>query len=117
MKNQVFRRRLGYARAGIAQALKRENSVKTQAVLAVVAILALLILRPALVWWALVGVMIVLVLAAELFNTAIEEVCDLVHPRPDPRVKLIKDVAAGAVLLLSVGALWVAVLMVLSVMG
>ncbi len=115
MKNQAFRRRLSYARAGIVEALKRENSVKTQVVLALVAVLALLVLRPALVWWALVGVMIVLVLAAELFNTAIEELCDLVQPQSDPRVKRIKDVAAGAVLLLSVGALWVAVLMLFSV--
>ena len=39
-----------------------------------------------------------LVWIAELFNTAIEKLCDLVSPGFNPRVKFIKDVAAAAVL-------------------
>ncbi len=117
MKNQSFGRRLGFAWAGIRAALRKERSFKAQAVLAVAAVVALLVLRPALVWWALVGVMVVLVLAAELFNTALEQLCDLLHPQHHSGIGLVKDVAAGAVLLLSLGALWVAALMVLSVVA
>ena len=42
-----------------------------------------------------------LVIIAELFNTAIEHAVDLATERYDPRAKLIKDVAAGAVLVAS----------------
>ena len=40
-----------------------------------------------------------LVWTAEIFNTAIEVVVDVVSPEPHPKAKLIKDVSAGAVLL------------------
>lgn len=49
------------------------------------------------------------VLAAEILNTAIEKVCDMVQPEYDERVKFIKDISAGAVLLLSIGAVIVGV--------
>ncbi len=40
-----------------------------------------------------------LVLAAEAFNTAIEDLCDATMPRPHPLVKSAKDAAAAGVLL------------------
>jgi len=36
---------------------------------------------------------------AELFNTAIEKLCDMVHPGPHPQIKFIKDLSAAAVLI------------------
>jgi diacylglycerol kinase (ATP) len=38
-----------------------------------------------------------LMLIAEIFNTAIEELCDYVQPNYDPRIGRIKDMAAAAV--------------------
>lgn len=75
------------------------------------ALLLLLLLRPAPLWWALVGIMVMLVLAAELINTALEHLADHLHPEQHPQIKLVKDCAAAAVLLLSVGALWLVVVM------
>lgn len=46
-----------------------------------------------------------LVLAAEVVNTAIEAAVDLATREPSERARLAKDAAAGAVLVLSVGAL------------
>ena len=48
------------------------------------------------------------VLAAELFNTALEELTDHLHPGRHARIKIVKDVAAAAVLVASLGALCVA---------
>ncbi len=45
-----------------------------------------------------------LVPAAEVLNTALEAVVDLAGGRPDERARLAKDAAAGAVLVLAVGA-------------
>ena len=115
MKNQKFFNRLGFALAGIRVAL-REHSFRTQLIFGGLAGIALLLLQPALLWWALVGTMVSLVLAAELLNTALEQLCDHLHPQHHPAIKVVKDLAAAAVLLLSLGSLWVALLMVLSVL-
>lgn len=117
MKNQALHKRLGFAWHGLQQAWQSERSLRVQLWFAVAALLALIMLRPALVWWALVGMMIGLVLAAELINTALEHLVDHLHPERHPRIKLVKDCAAAAVLLLGLAAAWVGVLMVLSVVG
>lgn len=54
--------------------------------------------------WALLVLAITIVWAAEMANTAVEAVVDLVSPEPQPLAKIAKDVAAGAVLVCAVGA-------------
>ena len=54
--------------------------------------------------WALLGLAIGLVGAAEALNTAVERLCDFVQPAHDARVRDIKDLAAGGVLLASLAA-------------
>lgn len=44
------------------------------------------------------------VLAVELLNTALEEVCDKFHPERDPHIEKIKDLASAAVLASSISA-------------
>jgi diacylglycerol kinase (ATP) len=45
------------------------------------------------------------VLAAELMNTAVEKLCDFIHPEFHVKIGLIKDISAGAVMLLALSAL------------
>jgi len=116
VKNEIFQRRLGYAWAGIRGALRTERSLRIHMMFAAGVVPALLMLRPALIWWALVGITVALVLAAELINTALENLADHLHPEQHPRIKVVKDCAAGAVLVLSIGAVWVGLLAVLSVL-
>lgn len=52
-------------------------------------------------WIVLLGC-IATVLAFEMINSAIEKLCNLVHPAYHPAVKVIKDISAGAVLWVSV---------------
>lgn len=66
---------------------------------------------------ALVIVMVALVLAAELFNTALEHLLDGLHPQQAEFVRIAKDCSAGAVLLFSITSVVVFALMVLKVMG
>jgi diacylglycerol kinase (ATP) len=54
-------------------------------------------------WCAVVGA-IALVWTAEALNTAVETICDLVHPEPHPLVARAKDVAAAGVLFAAIGA-------------
>jgi len=46
-----------------------------------------------------------LVWMAELFNTAIEKLCDMVQPGLHPKIKIIKDLSAAAVLVAAFVAL------------
>jgi diacylglycerol kinase (ATP) len=73
-------------------------------VAAILVLVGALLLRLTLHEFALLALAITLVLFAELVNTAIEVVVDLVSPDFHPLAQRAKDVAAGAVLLASVGA-------------
>ena len=114
MKNRAFSERLGFAWSGLRSAWRSEASLRTQIKISLLLLAVLAILRPSLLWWGLCGVMVALVIAAELLNTALEQLADHLHPEQDPRIKIVKDCAAAAVLILSIGALWVALLMVAS---
>ena len=114
MKNQPFHSRLFFALAGVASTLRSESSFKLQAIAAIAVGAALLWLRPAPVWWALAALTVSFVLAAELVNTAIEHLADHLHPELHPKIKLVKDCAAAAVLVASLGALAVAAAFVVS---
>jgi diacylglycerol kinase len=117
MKNRPFWQRSLFAWSGLREAFRRESSFRTQCVAAVLTIAAAIILQPAMLWLALLVVMIVLVLAAELFNTALESALDGLHPDQAEFVRIAKDCAAGAVLLLSFGAVIVFLLMLGDIAG
>ena len=59
--------------------------------------------------WGLVLLCFGGVIAAELFNTALEKLCDAVHPQFHPLVGAAKDAAAGAVRVLALASVGVAV--------
>lgn len=103
-KNRAFIHRLRFALGGIAHALRSERSLRTQTFVLLAVIVALIILRPAPMWWALVLLASSAVLAAELFNTAIERLSDHLHPDLHPEIRVVKDCAAAGVLLVSAGA-------------
>jgi len=107
-KKQSFPARLGCALRGLRDALRTEASLKLQVLALLAALAALVWLRPEPLWWALVALASALVIAAELLNTALEQLADLLHPDAHPRIRVLKDCAAGAVLVASLGALGVA---------
>ena len=108
-KNQPFRTRLRFALAGLTHSLRTEKSLKTQALVLLLVIIALVILRPAPLWWALVILASAGVLAAELINTAIERLADHLHPELHPAIRIVKDCAAAGVLVMVAGAVGVGV--------
>ena len=107
-KNQPFCTRLRYALAGLMHALRTEQSLKTQAFALLLVVITLVILRPAPLWWALVILSSAGVLAAELFNTAIEHLADHLQPEQHPQIRIVKDCAAAGVLLMVTAAIGVA---------
>ena len=108
-KNLSFFRRLGFAMHGLRISWRGESSFRTHIVIALLVIVATAIAQPAPVWWALLVLVIAGVISAELFNTAIERLADHVQPELHEEIKIVKDVAAAAVLITSLAALAVAV--------
>lgn len=101
-------RSFGYALVGIGRTVTGERNMKIHVVFAVAAIVACAVLQCQPMEWCIVIVLIVLVLAAELINTAIEATVDLeTQGRRHPLAKKAKDAAAGAVLVLAIGAVLV----------
>jgi undecaprenol kinase len=113
MKGQPFLRRLGFALQGLRTALGRETSFRTQLAFGVAVLVALAVIRPAAIWWAVCALAIGLVLVAELMNSALEALADRLHPEQHPEIRIAKDLAAAAVLVAAGTAVAVAVILVL----
>jgi undecaprenol kinase len=96
---------MGFALAGLLHGLRSEHSVRFEAVVFVLVLVALVILRPEPIWWAVAALASAGVLAAELLNTAIETLADHLSPELHPRIRVVKDCAAAAVFISVVGAL------------
>ena len=86
MKNQALLYRFGFAFAGLRAAWRTENSFKTHVVAAAAVAAVLVWLRPAPLWWAIAALTVAFVLAAELFNTAVEGLADHLHPDIHPAI-------------------------------
>ena len=116
MKNRPFQERLMFALNGLAVAWRRESSFRTQTTLAVLAAIVLVFLHPPLVWWAMIALTVSFVLATELMNSALEALVDQLHPERHPEIRVIKDMAAGGVLLASIGAFIVGFLLLVTML-
>jgi diacylglycerol kinase len=102
-----------FAFRGLGQVLARERNARIHLAAGVVALAASIWLGLSRAELALVVLAIALVLAAEVFNTVVERVLDLLHPGHSERVRAIKDMSAAAVLVTALGALATALLLLL----
>lgn len=103
-KNQAFAARLGFALRGLTWAVRTEPGLKIQLLVLALVVAALIVLKPGPLWWALVLMASSAVIAAELFNTAVERLADELHPQDSAGIGLVKDCAAAAVLVAVLGA-------------
>lgn len=90
---------------GITKAWNTESSFRIQSYCAFSLIVFCVIVRPSILWCAIFFCFSSLVLALEMLNTAIEALLDKIHPEQHPQIGYVKDCAAGAVLIVSMGAL------------
>ncbi len=104
-KNRNLSDSLEFAITGIFTAFKEERNMKKHAISAVLAVIAGLIFRVSAVEWLFLLNSIFLVITFEIINSAIENVVDLAsNYHFSMLAKNAKDMAAGAVLVVSVYA-------------
>ena len=93
-----------YALRGLVWAVVSERSVRLELLVLAVVIALGLALQLSASGWALVAAAAVAVLVTELINSSIEALADAVHPQHHDGIARAKDIAAGAVLLVSLAA-------------
>ena len=94
-----------YAFNGIAYAFNTQLNFKVHLMATVLAMCLGFFFQISCGEWLWIGCAIAMVVVAELFNTAIEMMVDLISPDRNPKAGAIKDVAAAAVLITAIFAL------------
>lgn len=102
MKHQLNSFKVAFR--GIWFAIKSESHIRFHLIAGFYVILFSFFYSLSAAQWGVLLLLIGSVITAELFNTAIEELCNLNTQSYDPIVKVTKDIAAGAVLVLTVAA-------------
>jgi len=95
---------------GIYYALKYNRNIRIHFIAAFLVIIASVYFKVNAFEMGILGVMILLVICAEMINTAIEEVINLLINEHRREAKIAKDVSAGMVLLTVMGSVIVGVL-------
>lgn len=102
-----------YALEGIWFAVTQNQNMRIHILVAIVVIAAALFFRINAFEMGILGVMILLVFSAEMINTAIEEMTNLITREHAKEAKIAKDVSAGMVLVVAAGAVIVGILIFL----
>lgn len=98
-------RSFGYAWKGIRCCVGKEQNLNFHLIISVIVTVAGIVLDITRGEWTVIILCIGMVIAAELFNTAIERLVDLVSPQRHPLAGQVKDIAAGAVLVCALAAI------------
>jgi len=89
---------------GIWLAVRGERSFAVHLPMAAAVVIAAIVLRVTLVEWCLLGLCIAMVLAAEIFNTALERLAKEITDQHRPGIGAALDMASGAVLVTAIGS-------------
>lgn len=99
-----------YAAKGIGYLLRQEPNMILHGMATFLVVCAAVIRNLNKAEWCLVILATGMVWTAEAFNTAVEKLCDLYTSSFHPQIKVIKDVAAGAVLLAAICSLIIGII-------
>ncbi len=103
-KMKKIRNSFKYAIEGIWTSFKTERNMKIHIFIMILAIIAGIILKINKSEWIICIILFAIVIGSELFNTSIETIVDMVMPEKNEKAKIAKDVSAGAVLVVAIGA-------------
>jgi diacylglycerol kinase len=100
-----FIKSFAHALHGLQHALLHEQNFRIELFCAFVTIGCAFIFNISKIEWFVIIINIAAVLSAELFNTAIENLCNMIHKTTHPIIKIAKDVSAAAVVITALCAL------------
>lgn len=95
---------VGFALRGALFLIRTEASIKVQIFITLIMIALGFYFDISNTEWILQIFAIAMVLGIEGMNTAVEKISDYIQPEFDPKIGFIKDISAGAVMLVSIAA-------------
>ena len=105
MKKQINSFKVAFQ--GIWYVIKTESHMRFHIVAACYVVLFGILFGVSFVEWAALSLAIVMVMSCEIINTSIERLSDLDEKENNRTIKIVKDAAAGAVLISAVGSAFV----------
>lgn len=105
MNDRNFVDSLNDAVEGILHALRHERNMRIHFLFAVFVLVLAAFIGVSRIEWIVLSLVVTLVLVAELLNTAVEEIVDLVQATYHPAARIIKHLSAGLVLVTAVNAM------------
>ncbi len=103
-KNKNFFEALKNSMNGLIYSIKEQKNLKIQLFIALIVVILSIVLKINKIEIFFVCISICFVVFAEIVNTSIEKVVDLVTEEYNEKAKLAKDIAAGAVIISSLNA-------------
>lgn len=100
-----FIRSFQYAFRGLKHVFKKEQTFRIQIIIALIVITLMFYFNITPLEKIILLMMVFLVLSLELVNTTAENILNVVEPNFRPRVQIIKDTMAAAVLVAAFGSL------------
>lgn len=94
-----------YAIEGVSHALKNNRNLRIHFAVALIVVLFSIIFRTSPYEKGILGITILMVICSEMINTSLEEMVNLITNEHRKEAKIAKDVAAGMVLIASIGAI------------
>lgn len=93
-----------YACNGLKVLFREENNAKVHLLITVIVIVLSFLFGLNVYEWIAIVFSIGFVIATEIINSAIEDICNFIHPGKDDGIKKIKDLSAAAVLVSAITA-------------
>lgn len=112
MDIRKFIKSFSYAIQGIVTAMSEQN-FRFHLLSTVIVVIAGFLTGLSITEWMIIVLVITLVIGAEMFNTAIERVVNLVSPDYHPLAKQAKDIAAASVLVFAACSVIIGILIFL----
>lgn len=96
-----------FAWNGVREVFKSERNFRIHLTVAIFVLTAAFVFQLSAVEWMILITIISVILSLEMINSAIEKLLDYIHPDHHPLIGAIKDITAGAVLVSSIGSVFI----------
>ncbi|OPX28648.1 MAG: hypothetical protein B1H08_05525 [Candidatus Omnitrophica bacterium 4484_171] len=98
---------------GLEAVIKKERNAKVIFLIGIIVIIAGVYFNLSADEFAILIIVTSGVFVCEVFNTLVENILDIINPRYDNKIKILKDISSSAVLLSSIGAVAIGILIFL----
>lgn len=115
-KNETYRKSIFIAWIGLNKALKIEKNFKFHIIIGLFTLFIDILLGIRGFRLSLLVITAFNVLSCEIFNTSIERVCDIITKDYSEEIKIVKDMAAGGVLMNGISFFIVQAILLLEVL-